>query len=110
MRLALLMLALLSGEFNMIEGLQVEANAVPTAVITNSNSEEFIFTVEVPQTSAEFQQGLMFRTELSDSQGMLFAFPDSARRTFWMKNTRIALDIIFINLYHTDDFSERIFL
>jgi uncharacterized membrane protein (UPF0127 family) len=41
-------------------------------------------------------QGLMFRTELADNRGMLFPFDDVRPASFWMKNTVIPLDIIFV--------------
>jgi uncharacterized membrane protein (UPF0127 family) len=41
-------------------------------------------------------QGLMFRTELADDKGMLFPFDDVRPASFWMKNTVIPLDIIFV--------------
>ena len=50
---------------------------------------------------AESQQkqalGLMFREEMADDHGMLFIFPVEARRSFWMKNTRIPLDIFYFD-------------
>ncbi len=39
----------------------------------------------------------MYRTHLCETCGMLFVFPDEQKRTFWMKNTRIPLDIYFYN-------------
>jgi uncharacterized membrane protein (UPF0127 family) len=39
----------------------------------------------------------MYRRELAEDNGMLFIFPDSARRAFWMKNTLIPLSIAFID-------------
>lgn len=54
-------------------------------------------SVEVPRTVAEKQRGLMFREELCDSCGMLFVYDLDYRMTFWMKNTLIPLDMIFIN-------------
>ncbi len=51
--------------------------------------------VEVANTGAERELGLMFRKHLDDNAGMIFVFPDAARRTFWMHNTLISLDMIF---------------
>jgi hypothetical protein len=54
------------------------------------------FKVEIANTDAQREQGLMCRTGLSDDYGMLFEFGDSAERTFWMQNTVSPLDIIYI--------------
>ena len=54
------------------------------------------FRVEVADDEAERAQGLMFRTHLDDDQGMLFDFHNPQQVAFWMKNTLIPLDMIFI--------------
>jgi uncharacterized protein len=54
------------------------------------------FTVENAQTSQQQAQGLMFRTTLADDAGMIFPFSSVRQGSFWMKNTVIPLDIIFI--------------
>ena len=59
------------------------------------NSEEI--KVEVAETSEEREQGLMYREELCDGCGMLFVFEEEEFHSFWMKNTLLSLDIIFIN-------------
>jgi len=51
--------------------------------------------VEVASTGAQREVGLMFRKHLDDNAGMIFVFPDSAPRNFWMHNTPISLDMIF---------------
>ena len=54
------------------------------------------FKVELALTPAQQQKGLMNRTEMADDHGMLFFFGDERPRSFWMKNTLIPLDILFI--------------
>jgi len=56
-----------------------------------------VFTVEVADTPETRSRGLMHRTELGEREGMLFVFPDSALRSFWMKDTLIALSIAYID-------------
>ena len=53
--------------------------------------------VELAVTSAERQKGLMFRDKLADDSGMLFIFPFETILKFWMKDTSIALDILFFD-------------
>ena len=55
------------------------------------------FKVELAVTPEEQTQGLMFRKKLKANEGMLFIFQDEEERSFWMKNTFISLDIIWIN-------------
>lgn len=55
------------------------------------------FTVELAETQEKQALGLMFRDSLPPDHGMLFIFPGEARRSFWMKNTRIPLDILYFN-------------
>ena len=54
------------------------------------------FDVEIAATSAQQTQGLMFRTELADDRGMVFPFATDRFASFWMRNTPIPLDIIFV--------------
>lgn len=54
-------------------------------------------SVEVADDEYEITTGLMYRKAMADSVGMLFIFPTSKQRSFWMKNTFISLDIIFVN-------------
>ncbi len=53
--------------------------------------------VELARTQEQLMFGLMNRTFLDNGSGMLFIFPDSKPRNFWMKNTLIPLDIIFFD-------------
>jgi uncharacterized membrane protein (UPF0127 family) len=54
-------------------------------------------SVEIAETPAARARGLMHRRKLDDHAGMLFWFPAQAHQVFWMKDTLIALDIIFID-------------
>jgi len=54
------------------------------------------FTVEIARTPGEQQMGLMFRRALAPDGGMLFPFDSEQPLAFWMKNTLIPLDLIFI--------------
>lgn len=54
------------------------------------------FHVEIADESHETTRGLMFRRSMKDDWGMLFVFPDEKQRSFWMKNTLIALDMVFL--------------
>ena len=54
------------------------------------------FKVEIADDEAEREQGLMYRTTLGPNAGMLFEWDRAAPRAFWMKNTYIPLDIIYI--------------
>ena len=55
------------------------------------------FSIEVADTQQKQALGLMFRESMPADEGMLFIFPAEAPRSFWMKNTRIPLDIMYFN-------------
>ncbi|MBN8814207.1 MAG: DUF192 domain-containing protein [Sphingomonas sp.] len=77
------------------------ATAARTIAVTiTSKTGAHTFQVDRATTAAEQERGLMFRTDLTDSNGMLFwPYPPNGpprEANFWMKNTPSALDIIFI--------------
>lgn len=75
------------------------ASIVPVTIV--SGDKRHMFAVEVARTGEEQARGLMFRTDIADDGGMLFApYPPEGgpprEASFWMKDTPTALDIIFI--------------
>jgi len=55
------------------------------------------FDVEIADTEPARERGLMFRESMPGDHGMLFLFDDNAVRTFWMKNCRMPLDILYFD-------------
>ena len=74
--------------------------AQPKVIITTETSRELPFEVEIADTPAKRELGLQYRRELAENRGMLFLFAEEREQTFWMKNTPIPLDMIFINQDH----------
>lgn len=66
----------------------------PLTIVTKSGRHDF--QVEVMRTEEEQARGMMYRRSLADDRGMLFQFPAEKVATFWMQNTYVSLDMIFI--------------
>jgi len=65
--------------------------------IINDTGKLVQYHVEIAKTNEEQTKGLMHRLDLKKNGGMLFLFDNEKKASFWMKDTLIALDIIFIN-------------
>jgi uncharacterized membrane protein (UPF0127 family) len=78
------------GEVHPVSGLAV----IPLKVTTKDGP--FTFRVEVADTIESQARGLMFRTKMGGNEGMIFPYDTAEPRSFWMKNTPLPLDIIFI--------------
>lgn len=70
--------------------------AAPATVRFETPRGPWLVEVELARTPEEHARGLMFRTALAPDHGMLFLFADAAERTFWMHNTLLSLDLIFL--------------
>jgi len=64
--------------------------------VTASGSETPTFRLEVCSNDAERAMGLMYRRSLAQDAGMIFVFPEERQNSFWMKNTYIPLDMVFV--------------
>jgi len=64
---------------------------------STTTSEKVVMDIEIADSDYETQTGLMYRDAMGEHQGMLFIFPNVAVHSFYMKNTKIPLDILFID-------------
>jgi uncharacterized membrane protein (UPF0127 family) len=68
----------------------------PRATVHRADGSTLAIALEVMDTPAARERGMMYRTSLADDHGMLFVFPEEVEHAFWMKNTLIPLDMLFI--------------
>lgn len=87
-----LLLAIMFGVINTEQRASSVDSLVQSVTIGNT-----VLKLEVADSPAEQEYGLMNRTYLDADRGMLFVFADEQPRTFWMKDTLISLDIIFLD-------------
>ena len=92
MRSLSIIAALLVGLLAAVSSQAADRNILEIA----SKTGVHVFSVEIADNDAERAKGLMFRKELPEGQGMLFDFHTDQEVAFWMENTFIPLDMIFI--------------
>lgn len=68
-----------------------------TGAITNNGDTVAQFRLELAETSEERKQGMMYRNTMDPDMGMLFLMPIEDTQAFWMENTYISLDIVYIS-------------
>jgi len=74
----------------------VAAGLPHDTLLVETGSSQYRFEVEIADEPAERAEGLMYRESLADNAGMLFLYPSPQAVEFWMKNTLLSLDIVFV--------------
>lgn len=72
-------------------------DSTPTVTFPSGEGKDVVVAVEIAADPESRRKGLMFREHLDDDRGMVFIFPKSEAHPFWMKNTYLSLDMIFID-------------
>jgi len=83
--------------FFVMLGSVTACQAEPKVTITTQDGRQVGFVVEIAETPSKREMGLQYRRDLAADRGMIFLFPAESAQSFWMKNTPLPLDMIFIN-------------
>jgi uncharacterized membrane protein (UPF0127 family) len=76
------------------QAMRLPVDAAPLVVATGAGERSF--TIEIADDPSERSAGLMFRETMDDDHGMLFVFEETRPVAFWMRNTPMPLDLVFI--------------
>jgi uncharacterized protein len=88
-----------SPQQNVVDASSSDVVRIPVTVDAESGS--VTFQSEICDTPEERNRGMMFRTSMGEREGMIFLFPHEQQLSFYMKNTLVSLDMIFIRGDHT---------
>ena len=79
-----------------VSGLSEAGLELTPLTVTKANGETHRFSVEIARTPEQQERGMMFRESMGEDEGMIFPYANADFRSFWMKNTLIPLDIIYV--------------
>lgn len=82
------------GDSSATQPMLLPVDADPLEIVTTAGPR--FFTIEVADNGADRSAGLMYRQTMPDDRGMLFIFEETGPVSFWMKNTPMPLDLVFI--------------
>lgn len=80
-----------------LQGAPMDLPVHPEPLTFEADGKTVAFDIEIADTTENRARGLMFRTEFPDDRGMLFVFEETRQVGFWMKNTPLPLDLVFID-------------
>jgi uncharacterized membrane protein (UPF0127 family) len=80
----------------LISSASLAAELPRDVVLVEAGASQYRFEVEIADDPVERAEGLMYRRSLADNAGMLFLYPKPQPVEFWMKNTPLSLDIVFV--------------
>ncbi len=78
-----------------IEAAGTPENSMQSGSVTLTN--DYKIEAEIAATKQQREHGLMYRISLNENHGMLFVYPEETRQGVWMKNTLLALDVLFLS-------------
>jgi uncharacterized membrane protein (UPF0127 family) len=82
-----------------IKPIEIDFKKEGELIVYKSTSDSIVskLNIEIADTAYDVETGLMYRSSMKDNQAMLFVFPTMRPRSFYMKNTQIPLDIIYLD-------------